>query len=199
MKLLVVLGAIGAGKSTAVEIIKTYLDEKGEDCLRLHLDDLAREVISADSKILEELKDAFGPYVVSVEGELNRQALALVAFRTPESVQSLNEITHPAVIARIGEILDEYRLKQPGGFVICESPYPFGLEKYDPVTLYIYADYETRAAHNDRFLATDFEARNRVQPTEASYRSSSDFEIENTFEESLFSEALKSFVDEHLL
>lgn len=199
MTVLIVTGAIGSGKSTAVDVVVEELEHAGKPSLRLHLDELARELISADEKILAELKDVFGPYVVSVEGELNRTALASVAFRSPESVASLNEITHPHVLARVSEIIDEYLNKEPRGTVVMESPYPFGLDSYEPLTLYIYAPFELRTEHNTRFAATDFEARNRVQASEQSYRSSSDFEIENTFHLPSFKAAIQSFVESQLL
>lgn len=198
MNVFITTGAIGSGKSTAVGIINHTLEEQGRDTLRLHLDDFARDLIAKDEAILTELKDTFGPYVVNIEGELNRQALATAAFKSPETVAELNQITHPKIMEHLSEVIDEYLGREPEGLVLMESPYPFGLEKYDPTVLYIYAPFEVRAEHNESFPATDFEARDRVQPTEESYRSSSDFEIENTFYKPTFEAALHAFVKEYI-
>lgn len=199
MNILVVMGPIGSGKSTAVDVIKRALEDGGKPVLRLHLDELARELISSNSDVLAELKDAFGPYVVTIEGELNRQALASVAFKNPESVALLNEITHPLVFERITSILIEFAENQPDGTVIMESPYPFGLDQHQATKLYIHAPFEARIAHNSRFSATDFMARDRVQPREDSFRGAADYEIENTFQQAIFEASLRAFVQEHYL
>lgn len=96
-KLIGLTGKTGAGKST----VSAYLKEKG--AYIIDGDTVARKVLEDNAPLLKELKRAFGEGVFNSDGNLNRGALARVAFSTPEKTQLLNSVMHPAINALIFE------------------------------------------------------------------------------------------------
>lgn len=195
MQLLVFTGPIGSGKSTAAKMSAEELEKRGIPYMLLDLDDFARGVISGSQKILADLADAFGPYVLDSDGGLNRQALAIAAFKNPDTAKTLNEITHPAIIISLGELLKEFARKHEDGVAILESPYPYEMLDYNSHIVFINASLKDRQAHNERFTTEDFLKRGAVQPSEESYRLMSDLEIENTFSEPLMRSRIASLTE----
>jgi dephospho-CoA kinase len=66
----------------------------------------------------------FGPGVLLPDGQLNRSALASVAF-TEGRVEELNAIVHPAVIARQAQIAQQIFARDLNAVVIVESALVF--------------------------------------------------------------------------
>jgi len=87
-------GPTGAGKSTAARI----LAEKG--CDVIDCDVIAREITLPNSPILLELAEHFGAEIIDENGALKRGELAARAFGSEEDRQTLNSITHRAIVAR---------------------------------------------------------------------------------------------------
>lgn len=84
-------GGIAAGKSVAAG----RLAELG--AVVIDYDQLAREAVEPGSVGLDEVAEAFGPGVLTAEGELDRAALAEIVFADPASLDRLNGIIHPVV------------------------------------------------------------------------------------------------------
>lgn len=92
-------GGTGSGKSTAA----SRLAERG--AVVVDADQLAREVVAPGTEGLEAVVGEFGPDVVTAAGELDRAALAAVAFASDERRRALESITHPLIAARTAELL----------------------------------------------------------------------------------------------
>jgi len=98
MKVIVVIGGIGSGKSTVSAAFRDLgaafidLDVVGHDIL-------LRDDVKAD------LVDAFGAQIIGADGEVVRPELAKCAFVSPEKTALLNDITHPRLIAEAKERL----------------------------------------------------------------------------------------------
>lgn len=84
-------GGIGAGKSTASRLLERL------GARIIDADALAREVVEPGRPALAELVDAFGQGILTDAGELDRPALAALAFATREDTARLNGIMHPAI------------------------------------------------------------------------------------------------------
>ena len=112
MLLVGLTGGIGAGKST----VAALLAERG--AVILDADQVAREVVEPDQPAFAALVEQFGPSIVGAEGRLDRQALADVAFATPESKAALDAITHPAIHAEFGRRM----LEAPDGIIVMDVP-----------------------------------------------------------------------------
>lgn len=88
-------GGIGSGKST----VSAQLVSRG--AVVIDADGITRELQAAGSPLLAKLAARFGDDIIRPDGELDRPALAAVAFGDAEALKALNAIVHPAVGAEI--------------------------------------------------------------------------------------------------
>lgn len=91
-------GGVASGKST----VSAMLAELG--AVVIDADLLAREVVAAGTDGLAEVVAAFGPEVLTAEGELDRPAMGAVVFGDQARRRVLEGIIHPRVRARGAEI-----------------------------------------------------------------------------------------------
>jgi len=91
-------GGVASGKST----VSAILDELG--AVVIDADVLAREVVARGTDGLREVVAAFGPDVLTDDGELDRPAMGTIVFADPEKRRVLEAIIHPRVRARGAEI-----------------------------------------------------------------------------------------------
>ena len=84
-------GGIGSGKTAASD----RFAELGAAVVDADL--IARDVVRKGGLVLAQLVEAFGGSILDPNGELDREALAHVAFADADSTKRLNEITHPAI------------------------------------------------------------------------------------------------------
>ncbi len=91
MKWVGLTGGIGTGKSTVAKCLR----QRGY--VVVDADQLAREAIKKDSPGLKAVLQAFGPRLLSPDGELDRQALAKIVFDDQMALEKLERIVHPIV------------------------------------------------------------------------------------------------------
>lgn len=117
MRILIITGGLGAGKSTATR----YFVERG--AVVHSLDEIAHEVLASGSPVLARVAEEFGPEVLAPDGSLDRVALAEIAFACHDTADRLNSIVHPEVVAetrrRLARSLAEER---PPTAIILEVP-----------------------------------------------------------------------------
>lgn len=114
MYLVGLTGGIGSGKSTAAR----RFAELG--CDVIDLDEVAREIVQPGQPALEELAARFGPEVIRDDGHLDRPRLAAIAFGDDGARRDLDRITHPRVVARSAERIQELILdrREPGPHLV---------------------------------------------------------------------------------
>lgn len=136
-------GGIGSGKTAVTQIFSDH------GFFIIDADKVAREVVQPGTPALKELVEKFGPEILKEGGRLNRQALALIAFSDEESLNFLNEVTHP----RIREAIKEHIKKAQNNnahAILFDVPLLVESELYnDPLYAFDYiivvtADIETR-------------------------------------------------------
>lgn len=121
-------GQTGAGKTTAAAI----LSELG--CAVINADSVAREAMAAGSDCLKRAAEQFGEDIILPDGECDRPLLARRAFADSESTKRLNAITHPWIIDRTREYIEELshnniraiifdasQLYESGGDSLCDA------------------------------------------------------------------------------
>lgn len=91
-------GGVASGKSA----VSAILDELG--AVVVDADVLAREAVAPGTDGLQEVVEAFGPEVLTDQGELDRPAMGAIVFADAEKRRVLEAIIHPRVRARAAEI-----------------------------------------------------------------------------------------------
>ncbi|ANU23666.1 dephospho-CoA kinase [Planococcus donghaensis] len=99
-------GSIASGKSTVSEMLKN------EGYPIIDADLVARLVVEPGSETLEQIKQAFGPEVISSDGSMNRAKVGEIIFNDPVSRKTLNDIIHPAI--RQEMLKQRYELLEQG-------------------------------------------------------------------------------------
>jgi dephospho-CoA kinase len=102
MLLVGLTGGIASGKST----VSAMLAEQGAEVI--DADHIARQVVMPGTPAWCKLREHFGPGVLHPDGQLDRQALADIVFADKSKLALLNEITHPAIFARIADRLEAH-------------------------------------------------------------------------------------------
>jgi dephospho-CoA kinase len=102
MLLVGLTGGIASGKST----VSAMLAERGGEVI--DADHIARQVVMPGTPAWCKIRDHFGPGVLFADGSIDRQALADIVFADPAKLTLLNEITHPAIFARIADLLEAH-------------------------------------------------------------------------------------------
>jgi len=107
-------GGLGSGKSTAAQMFRA----KG--AYVLSADEIGRALMQPGQAVYAAIVERFGSGVVGADGQLDRTALAKIAFEDGR-VEELNAIVHPAVIARQMELSEEIFARDARAVVMVES------------------------------------------------------------------------------
>ncbi|MDI6823833.1 MAG: dephospho-CoA kinase [Bacillota bacterium] len=103
MRVIGLTGGIACGKSTVAGILRE-LSARVVDA-----DEVARELLAPGSPVLARVAERFGRKVLREDGSLDRQRLAEIVFRDRQALADLNAITHPPIVARIRQRIQEAR------------------------------------------------------------------------------------------
>lgn len=170
-------GGIASGKSSVAAVFAA----RGVPVV--DADQLARDVVRPGSPALAELVDAFGPSIVTDTGELDRKALAALAFVDGASRAKLNAITHPRIgAATAAEIA---RLSGAGVPVACYEAALLvenGLaDAFRPLVVVVASEAAqlVRAMRRDGATEAEVRARISAQLPLAAKRAAADFTIDN--------------------
>lgn len=127
-----ITGGIASGKTVVSDAIK---DAGGTI---IDADVVSREVTRFPA-VLSALKEAFP---AAFDGDsLDRVKLRSLAFSTAENTKKLNDVTHPAIIEKLKELIDE---ASGVAFLVVPLMYESGCDKLCDEVVEVYADEETR-------------------------------------------------------
>ncbi len=135
-------GGLGSGKSTAARLFAAH----GAHVLQS--DAIGRELMEPGQAVYAAIVDHFGNVVLQPDGQLNRAALARIAFAEGR-VEELNAIVHPAVIAQQEKLSEAIFQQDPRAVAMVESALIFET-KYGE-TKYGETKYGERARWQSRF------------------------------------------------
>ena len=116
MKNILIIGGMGAGKSSATRALAS------QGLPVIDLDQLGHVVLTWDF-VKKELRDAYGAGVFTAEGDVDRAALAAVAFATKEGTQTLNRITQPRIDQALNNELERLATEGHAAAVIESSSF----------------------------------------------------------------------------
>jgi dephospho-CoA kinase len=91
-------GGIASGKSTVAQLF-VALGAKLIDT-----DQVARDVVTPGSPVLQKIVNRFGPEALAPDGSLDRARLRQLVFADPERRVDLEAIMHPAIRARVAQL-----------------------------------------------------------------------------------------------
>jgi dephospho-CoA kinase len=150
----VVSGGIGSGKST----VSRMMGELG--AVVIEADAVGHEVLEPGGAAFTAVAERW-PAVV-VDGRIDRARLAAVVFTDEEALRELEQITHPAIGARVAALVAEAGDRD----VVVELPLTVDLLGPDWIRVVVDASPELRArrAEEAGWAADDVERRMAAQP-----------------------------------
>jgi len=165
----IVSGGIASGKSTVSRIMGDL------GAVVIDADEIGHEMLAPGGPVFEEVRRRW-PQVV-VDGLIDRRRLAAVAFADSEALARLEAITHPAIGARIGELVDAAGDRD----VVVEVPVVEDLPGDGWTRVVIDADPALRAerAVSGGFEEEDVHRRMTAQPGRDVWLASADHVIVN--------------------
>jgi len=134
-------GDFGSGKTTVAKIFKSY------GFRVIDADKISHQALKSGNKIYSKIIAAFGKDILNLNGEINRNRLAQLAFAKEGSLRKLNQIMHPQIIKTIRRKLSDAEGKP----VILDAPLLIesGLDKLADKLIVVKAD---RKVQIDRLL-----------------------------------------------
>lgn len=114
-------GGIGSGKSAASQ----WFEAQG--IAVVDADIVAREIVDIGQPALQQIREAFGDWVLLQDGSLSRRALREHIFQSPEARKTLENITHPAI--RTSIIQQLHAAQSP--YAILVSPLLFETNQHE--------------------------------------------------------------------
>jgi dephospho-CoA kinase len=107
-------GGFACGKTTVARMMA----QRGAHVVLA--DEVAHDLMRPGEPVYYEVVRHFGPDIVGIDGAIDRKKLAEAAFGSGR-VKELNEIVHPAVIARQDAWTAEMATKDPDGIAVVEA------------------------------------------------------------------------------
>lgn len=171
-------GGIASGKST----VSAKLKELGAAVIDADL--LARDVVRKGEIAYNKIVQCFGADILLPGGDIDRKKLGDIVFSDKEKLELLNSITHPEIINRMKERIQE--LKAEGDKVIVVDAailIEMGLHKYVDSVWVLSVDRETqlkRLAERDKYDYREAENRINSQFTDEVRKKYADVVIDNS-------------------
>ncbi len=169
-----ITGNIGSGKSTVCSLFKTLQ-------VPVFYADIEARMLYFDDEIKKQIKKTFGMKLFNAENEVDLQVLAALIFSNKMALKQLNNIIHPAVIARYQKWLKQnanvpYTLHEAA--VLFEN----NLQNYFDKTICVLAPRKVRLVRvmqRDGVSAEAVEKRMQHQWSDKKKKALADFVINN--------------------
>lgn len=189
-----VTGQIGAGKSTAAEILGSF------GATVVDADQIGRQVVEESATVRKKLAAAFGQDIFDRNGNLNRGLVAERAFASTAGRDTLNHIVHPHLLK---ELRKQVRAASKNGHVVIDAALllQWGMDREVDLVLVIHAGWETRLRRAMRrgFSREDVKARQRAQLPFRAFQRRADRVILSTGTHADLRRKLKAFWDRHVV
>jgi len=153
-------GGIAAGKSVVGEMFAA------EGAHVIQADEISRQLMQPGEAVYREVVAGFGTGILDPDGSVNRARLAQLAFGgpgKPSRIQELNQMVHPAVIARQEEWMAQVGRSDPRAIALVEAALILeaGMAKRFDRLVVVTCEPEQRVERWARKLKVDPEAARR--------------------------------------
>jgi len=178
MLLIGVTGGIACGKT---EVCKVF-QKKGATILSG--DQIGKEVVEKNRRVLKELVHAFGENILNKNGTLNRRKLGKIAFASKKSRDKLNKIIHPYLLKKLRKRIEGLSKKTPKAVVVIDAALivEWGLEKELDWLIFVESKRENKIKRLQKEkVYSEKEALDRIksQFPEITKKKKADFVIKN--------------------
>jgi len=131
-------GYMGAGKSTCARSFAS------DDALIIDADAEAKRLMAGSSHIQKMLCVAFGAEVIGADGAVRSDVLGKAAFKSVDTLLTLNGITHPPLVEHLDTIVSGC----PKSLCILDAALIplLGIESWFDICVWVDAPFETRLA-----------------------------------------------------
>ena len=94
-----ITGQIGAGKTTAANILKAM------GAVVIDADKVGRIIVETNPKLIQKLARAFGPQILTPMENLRRKKTAEIAFSSEKNRKLLNSLVHPYLLKELKKLI----------------------------------------------------------------------------------------------
>ena len=190
-------GGIGSGKSTASSILAK---------LGSHIFDAdaeAKIILNNNEEVQNNIIKEFGNDILDLDGLIDKQKLALVAFQDEEHQIILNSIIHPFVFREMDKQFDKISNQNKHASFIVDGALIFesGMNQHLDLVLLIASSLKfriERALNRGTLYREDIIRRNELQWTDEDKATSADYTIYNNGTEKELKDKIKIFHKEQL-
>jgi dephospho-CoA kinase len=141
-----VTGAIGAGKSAALEAFARH------GAATISSDEVVHRLLRGDPNVRRELVERFGPGVIGADGA-DRAKIAEIVFNDPDQLDWLEELLHPRVVEEnLAWRAEQESRADPPALTVTEVPllYETGADRRFDAVVVITAPDAVRRARRPR-------------------------------------------------
>jgi dephospho-CoA kinase len=131
MPSLALTGNIGSGKTSALNLLVSLMQEEGIAALRFSADEENRTLLETDPEVMDLVRSSLGADCYTPEGLPNRETISLRISTDPQARNTLEGILHPR-LERIWKPLTEAHRLPNQTFFVAEIPllYEKGLTSF---------------------------------------------------------------------
>jgi len=172
-------GGLACGKSFVGEELARL------GCFLIQADEIGHEVLAPGGEAYGGVVAEFGREILARDGQIDRRALAARVFGSPDRLNKLNSLVHPAVFRREEELLGQFREREPHGIAVLEAAILIETGTYkrlDKLILVTCAEEQQveRALRREGAMESDVRARlSRQMPLEEK-RKYADFVVDTS-------------------
>lgn len=195
MKVIGIVGGIGAGKSTVVELMMAMAPIE-----YVSADQVGHQILLKGQPAYEPVVQAFGTTILNTKGEIERYKLAQIVFKDNKQLERLNQITHPIIFNQIEMQIKKQEQLGEVDFILLEAALLIesGLTFFTDKIIGVYAEPEirlNRAMQRDHASKEQILKRMQAQMDWETMKKACDYIIDNSFSKENTQKQIKKMME----
>lgn len=153
-------GGLASGKSFVGEALA------GFGCRLIRADELGHQALSPQGESYEAVIGEFGRGILKEDGSIDRRRLAALVFGSPERLERLNGLVHPAVIAREEALIGKFEAEDARCIAVVEAAILIetgSYRRFDHVVLAVCQERQQLERAMERDGMSEAEVRGRLE------------------------------------